>query len=605
MPLNGKPTNGKDQMDESRNEKNIPESDLYGFDIERRAHEPGTPPCGHSTVCDQLRVVFEDRFGVCIRLLQFNRSLKPAASPVSRLLDLISRFCSQRRHLLGGIGGYLRAAVVIPLKNTVEEETSSKDKTSEEISPEEILTQIRQNHEPRERLQFYDPQQKELWFACGDDEKAVFVSSKKHLKKATRPFVSKLTPELVGRFQNHADPVDGNKLFNSLRKLVEEYLHFPDSVLYSFLSVYMTATYLYSVFSHFGYFFAYSKKPRCGKTRILELASHLGFESSKPINAPTPASVRELAVAGRTLQLDTLERWKNKESFSDVMDYLDAGFRNGGTATKMIPTGNDGWANQEFPVYAPYFLAGINKHSLTATALDRSFDIQMYAKSAREKKESYSYFKCEEKCKCLREDLYLWALQNAENVVDLYESNELEGEIEHMQLNDRAADIWRPIFSVLRGLGFEAGSPEWEALSNLARRMHLDPEIEEAERQLQILQALQRRSNADGNVVGITTDLLEYLQEQEITTNQKEFNQLMEEWGFAQKSIRLPGIKHPRRAWELSVEILAEIERQLTKFLSFTPEMATTVTTSADLSSQGAASADPDLNGDSEDQEES
>ena len=93
--------------------------------------------------------------------------------------------------------------------------------------------------------------------------------------------------------------------------------------------------------------------------------------------------------------------------------------------------------------------------------------------------------------------------------------------------------------------------------------MHRDPEVIEMERQILILQALQQRVNSNGTVTGITTELMAYLQEQGIKTNQSDFNNLMKDWGFEQRKIRLNG--KPRRAWELSELRLRELEQQLTE----------------------------------------
>ena len=242
------------------------------------------------------------------------------------------------------------------------------------------------------------------------------------------------------------------------------------------------------------------------------------------------------------------------------MEMLDAGFRSGGTVMKMVPVKDKGWRKELYPVYAPYTLAGIRKDSLSETALDRSFLIEMKRKPLWVLKASYNPAKFDSS---VRDDLNVWALQHAQQVASLYESDELEEQIRQLALNDRATDIWRPLFAVLLALGFDQKSQEWQDLSTLAQEMHRDPEVIEMERQILIVQALQQRVDSNGTGTEITTELVAYLQEQGIKVNPKDFKELMDQWGFEQRKIRLNG--KPRRAWELSELRLRELEQQLTE----------------------------------------
>ena len=222
-----------------------------------------------------------------------------------------------------------------------------------------------------------------------------------------------------------------------------------------------------------------------------------GMRRTIPLNSPTPASLRDIAVTGGVVQLDTVERWKDKDSYAAVMEFLDAGFRNGGTVVKMVPLPKGDWVRREYPVYTPCILAGIDKNSLTDTALDRSFPITMHRKPISVRKKKYHSFKCDEECAPVRDDLYIWALQKAEEVALMDELGSLEAQINELALNDRAVDIWKPLFTVLFVLGFEEDSKEWADLSSLAVDMHQDKELAELETQIAILGALQEKAKGD------------------------------------------------------------------------------------------------------------
>src|SRR5262249_253918 len=146
---------------------------------------------------------------------------------------------------------------------------------------------------------------------------------------------------------------------------------------------------------------------------------------------------------------------KSQESFALAMDILDAGFRNGGQVTKMIPNGGGKWTKETFHVFAPYVMTGINKTSLSDTAVDRSFAVEMKRKPQAVKKKSYSYGKCERECEKVRGLYYHWALANADVVTIIYHSHALDSYIQSLHLNDRAADIWKPIFAIAQAVGIE------------------------------------------------------------------------------------------------------------------------------------------------------
>jgi Protein of unknown function (DUF3631) len=189
--------------------------------------------------------------------------------------------------------------------------------------------------------------------------------------------------------------------------------------------------------------------------------------------------------------LDTLERWKekNSEAYGAAIELLDAGFRNGGTVAKMVSAGEGKWRREMFPVYAPYVLAAIAKKSLTDTALDRAFTIEMHRKPITIKKQKYSFHRCEQECQSLRDDLYRWALENARVLATTYENAELEADVDALELNDRAADIWKPLLAVARVLRSEEA---WQQLTSLAVEMHRDPEAAERDRISAMVRSLRK-----------------------------------------------------------------------------------------------------------------
>ena len=293
----------------------------------------------------------------------------------------------------------------------------------------QLLAQIDQHGHEGERLQMFDAEKNELWFACGDGKTAVFVSSNGDVKPADKPFDTKLTRELVLKFLESPERVDGTNLLQRIQKVLREHLYFTDERVYLFHALWLTGTYLYSMFSNFGYFFLYSQKHREGKTRNQEVSSHLAYESVTLLNAPTAPSLRDIATMGGTLQLDTLERWRQKapETYGSLMELLDAGFRNGGELVKQVPGGSaNEWKLKFFPVYTPYAFAAINRNSLSGTAIDRSFEVETRRKPIWIKLERYrreTFEKNNYQLRFLPGKLYFqFEIQNSKKVLKVLKS---------------------------------------------------------------------------------------------------------------------------------------------------------------------------------------
>src|SRR5579872_3730968 len=422
----------------------------------------------------------------------------------------------------------------------------------------EMLDEIKAAQPKQRFLQSWDRVNRVLRYACGDNDRAVFVGSDGSVEPGDSSQPTKLQPETVRTFIDGAAPAENP--FMAVRAVLKDYVYFGDDRMYTLLAAWITGTYVYSIFSHYGYLFLHSLMPRCGKTRAEEVTSHLAFEATQPRNAPTPPSMRETVVAGGTAIFDTLERWKEKgsESYGAAMELLDAGFRNGGEVSKMVRNSDGEWRQELYTVYAPYMVAAIDQRSLTDTALDRSFEVAMTRKSTRHRTIPYDA-RCELRCRPIREQLYVSALTNASRIADAYESQELQQRVDALGLNDRAADIWKPLFAVTSVMAEDATND----LATLAVEMSPDPDRQEERRQLGIISALRTLAGPDeGVVTGTTQQIIAQLQAV-TSVDAPDLHGILSEWGFSEKSIRLDGIETPRKAWEITDAEFATVEARL------------------------------------------
>jgi hypothetical protein len=224
----------------------------------------------------------------------------------------------------------------------------------------------------------------------------------------------------------------------------------------------------------------------------------------------------------------------------------------------MIPVPDQVWKKVTIPVFAPYVLAGIGRKSLSDTALDRSLVVEMRRKPIGIRKEPYNYHRCDAECEPVRACLYLWALENATRVAEVYESRSLSDEIQAWQLNDRAADIWKPLLAVAKAIGDGAACDQ---LRSLASQTGRDADAEDRERSLAVVRVLRSKLDGTQTVFAMTSELLECVKASGIEMSEKELHDFLSSTGFAQTSARLEA--GPRRAWELSSSKLSMLELQL------------------------------------------
>jgi hypothetical protein len=206
-------------------------------------------------------------------------------------------------------------------------------------------------------------------------------------------------------------------------------------------------------------------------------------------------------------------------------------------------------------------MAGIGKVSLADTALDRAFAVEMSRKSISIKKVKYRNESCDARCAPIRDLLYLWALQHAPQISREYESADLEAAIDRLALNDRAADIWTPIFAIARTLQLDPATIR--GLSALAIEMGGDPDAIDDARKLAVVRGLRTLVDTRGEVIAITGELVEKLASQDMHVEPFDLARLFKAWGFEKRSTRLPGVSTPRYAWELLDTRLAELEQEL------------------------------------------
>jgi hypothetical protein len=202
--------------------------------------------------------------------------------------------------------------------------------------------------------------------------------------------------EAVVRLANDLDTIVG---------MIQKYFSLPHPAVAMLIACWIANTYIYKAFRYVGYLTLRSATPRCGKTRLLRLIGELSAGAPRPTTSPTAAVLyrgkREV------LLLDEVDglRNKDKETHSTIVAVLNAGFEEGGMIERLEKDEKGNFIVQEFPVFGPKALAGIE--SLTDTLADRAFVVDMYR--AHQRMPRLNMKKLNDTFRAIRERLAKWA----------------------------------------------------------------------------------------------------------------------------------------------------------------------------------------------------
>jgi len=289
----------------------------------------------------------------------------------------------------------------------------------------------------------------------------IILSNPIHSCKFTR---SNLTQQIAKRYKS-GDLVGGIKLIHRLTHLFSSHIFFKDERIPLLLAIWVMGTYLFKIFKFYGYVLLKSPEKRCGKSLLLDILSLVCFNATPRSIIPSEASIyREVDGNAATQIFDEVESLgtQDKEKKADLMSLLNAGFQKGSAVSRMEKRGDE-FVQVYYFVYSPKALAGIKK--IIDTIEDRSLRIMMERKLPTEKIKRFNLRKQEPEIEILKEDLFIWALRNSGDIVEIYEEAEKFQGIEG--IDDRQKDILEPLLSIAHIIDAEEGDENLKTFNKL------------------------------------------------------------------------------------------------------------------------------------------
>jgi putative DNA primase/helicase len=238
------------------------------------------------------------------------------------------------------------------------------------------------------------------------------------------------------------EPVDGNTLLDSIRRVFRRYIVLP-SCADIVLPLWVLHAWTIDACEISPFLLVVSPTKRCGKTSVMILLYFLVLKAELASNISPSAIFRHIERTRPTLLIDEGDSFlKDNE---EVRGILDAGHTKiGASVMRNVEVGGE-IVPRRFSVWAAKAIAVIGK--LADTLDDRGIKIPLQRKPPSAKIERLRRRDSEEFA-TLRRQAARWASDNLRNLIDP------EPQVPE-QLNDRAADNWRPLLAIAELAGGE------------------------------------------------------------------------------------------------------------------------------------------------------
>jgi hypothetical protein len=234
------------------------------------------------------------------------------------------------------------------------------------------------------------------------------------------------------------------QLFQGLCERFQQFLEFPVNVAAgttATLALWTMLTYLYRAWPAVPYLYI-GGPTGSGKSRLMEIFSHLCFRPFKTDNVTGASLFRTLHDRGGVVLFDEAERLKQSTpDQEDIRGLLLAGYRRGGQASRLEPVG-DSFKTIFFDVYGPKALACIA--GLPPALASRCIPISMFRSGPDSVKPKRRLDADPESWERLRNDLHFLALEHGSTWLELSEKSD----VCPSELTARNYELWQPLLSL-------------------------------------------------------------------------------------------------------------------------------------------------------------
>jgi hypothetical protein len=254
-------------------------------------------------------------------------------------------------------------------------------------------------------------------------------------------------------------------ILDEIYDYVGRFVSFPDDESRIAHTLWVAHTHLIESVYYTPRLYVLSAEKRCGKTRLLELTALL-VKRPRVIYDPTPSSLYTVIELEKpTLLIDEVDRiYAARKETNTLTGIIDAGFQIGGTVPRVIFDPKR--RLEDFHIFGPMLLAGIDKNTNPDTIEDRAITIRLKRKTSEDsaRLEKYRPKKYAQQGVEIRKRLEEWAV----SVKELADKN--NDPIFPKGIDDRDADKWEALLIVadVADEAAAAGNSRWGTLARQA-----------------------------------------------------------------------------------------------------------------------------------------
>jgi hypothetical protein len=268
--------------------------------------------------------------------------------------------------------------------------------------------------------------------------------------------------------------VSGSTIIEDLDSYLRRYVVFVSDAQVLALCLWVVHTHAFEAADATPYPLITSPEKRSGKSRLLEVLELVVARGWRVAGVSEAVLYRKIEQQKPTLLLDELDAifGTYAEKTEPIRGAINAGSRRGGAISRCVGPNHD---VEDFSVFCPKCLAGINSGQLPETIRDRSIPIGLHRK-VDEPIERFRYRHCAEQAEEIASSIGAWVEEHLDELASA------EPDIPDA-INDRAAEGWEPLLAIADLLGADVGKQAREA----AVALSVDDDAEEASFGAQLL----------------------------------------------------------------------------------------------------------------------
>ena len=240
----------------------------------------------------------------------------------------------------------------------------------------------------------------------------------------------------IDKFVNGEAPqVNARELYSKIREQFEYFIDVKDPRIFSVSAVYDIGTYCFEIFSAYAYLF-YNSEKESGKTKKMKLHELMCFGAVNATSPTESALFRVCALRKPTLVIDDYEQIEEDRQ-KMIGQILKVGYKRGGQTIRSEKI-LDRFEPTIYPVYSPKIIG--NTTDLDSITLTRCIVIRLLktatSKGSREPNENNPIWQN------IRDDCYLFIMQNWEEIQEIYQK------YESTKFNNRNLELVKGILSI-------------------------------------------------------------------------------------------------------------------------------------------------------------